>query len=101
MRLKNRIAVVTGAAGGLGEAVAHLFAQHGAGVIAADLNSRGALQTSKSIRDKGDLAHSIEVDVSDVKSVENLIGQTIKIFGSLEILVNVAGVGGGWSFHRG
>ena len=95
MRLKNRIAVVTGAAGGIGEAVAHIFAQHGAGVIAADLNSQGALQTSKSITDKGGLAHSIEVDVSDVKSVENLIGQTIKIFGSLEILVNVAGVGGG------
>ena len=45
-------AIVTGAAGGIGEAVAHLFAQHGAGVMIADLNSRGALQTSKSIRDK-------------------------------------------------
>ena len=39
MRLKNRIAIVTGAAGGIGEAVAHLFAQHGAGVMVADLNS--------------------------------------------------------------
>ena len=45
MRLKNRIAIVTGAAGGIGEAVAHLFAQHGARVMIADLNSRGALQT--------------------------------------------------------
>ena len=91
MRLKNRIAIVTGAAGGIGEAVAHLFAQHGAGVMVADLNSWGALQTSKSITDNGYLAHSIEVDVSDVKSVENLIGQTIEIFGTLDILVNVAG----------
>ena len=94
MRLKNRIAIVTGAAGGIGEAVAHLFAQHGAGVMVADLNSVGVSETSKSITDKGGLAHSIEVDVSDVQSVENLIAQTIKIFETIDILVNVAGVGG-------
>ena len=94
MRLKNRIAIVTGAAGGIGEAIAHLFAQHGAGVMAADLNGVGVLETSKCITDKGGLAHSIEVDVSDVKSVENLLEQTIKIFKTVDILVNVAGVGG-------
>jgi NAD(P)-dependent dehydrogenase (short-subunit alcohol dehydrogenase family) len=80
MRLKNRIAIVTGAAGGIGEAITHLFAQHGAGVMAADLNSVGVSETSRYIADKGGLAHSIEVDVSDVKSVENLLEQTIKIF---------------------
>ena len=94
MRLKNRIAIVTGAAGGIGEAVAHLFAQHGAGVMVADLNSVGVSETSKSIADKGGLAHSMEVDVSDMQSVENLIAQTIKIFETIDILVNVAGVGG-------
>ena len=94
MRLKNRIAIVTGAAGGIGEAVAHLFAQHGAGVMVADLNSVGVSETSKSITDKGGLAHSIEVDVSDVQSVKNLIAQTIEIFETIDILVNVAGVGG-------
>ena len=94
MRLKNRIAIVTGAAGGIGEAIAHLFAQHGAGVMAADLNSVGVLETSKCITDKGGLAPSIEVDVSDVKSVENLIEQTIKVFKTVDILVHVAGVGG-------
>ena len=100
MRLKNRIAIVTGAAGGIGEAIAHLFAQHGAGVMAADLNSVGVSETSKYISNKGGLAHSIEVDVSDVKSVENLLEQTIKIFKTVDILVNAAGVGGGWSFYR-
>ena len=94
MRLKNRIAIVTGAAGGIGEAIAHLFAQHGAGVMAADLNSVGVSETSKYISNKGGLAHSIEVDVSDVKSVENLLEQTIKVFKTVDILVNVAGVGG-------
>ena len=46
MRLKNRIAIVTGAAGGIGEAVAHLFAQHGAGVMVADLNIVGVSAVS-------------------------------------------------------
>ena len=46
MRLKNRIAIVTGGAGGIGEAIALMFAQHGAGVIVADLNYEGAIETA-------------------------------------------------------
>jgi 3-oxoacyl-[acyl-carrier protein] reductase len=94
MRLKKRIAIVTGGAGGIGEAIALMFAQHGAGVIVADLNYEGATETAKDINKKGGLAHAIKVDVTKIDSVQNLIDESIKTFKQLDILVNVAGVGG-------
>ena len=94
MRLKKRIAIVTGGAGGIGEAIALMFAQHGAGVIVADLNYEGATETAKDINKKGGLAHAIKVDVTKIGSVQNLIDESIKTFKQLDILVNVAGAGG-------
>ena len=80
VRLKNRIAIVTGGAGGIGEAIALMFAQHGAGVIVADLNYEGAIETATDINDKGGLAHAINVDVTKIGSVQNLIDESIKTF---------------------
>ena len=94
MRLKKRIAIVTGGAGCIGEAIALMFAQHGAGVIVADLNYEGAIETATDINDKGGLAHAIKVDVTKIGSVQNLIDESIKTFKQLDILVNVAGAGG-------
>ena len=94
VRLKNRTAIVTGGAGGIGEAIALMFAQHGATVMVADLNSEGALETATAIIEKGGLAHAMEVDVTNIDSIKNLVNESIKTFKQLDILVDVAGVGG-------
>lgn len=91
--LENRIAIVTGGAQGLGEAVCRRLAREGAGVVAADVNRKGSEQVAADITaDTGRRAIAIEVDVSDESQVEALIQRTIEEFGRLDILVSNAGI---------
>ena len=73
MRLKDRIAIVTGAAGGIGEGVAKIFAEEGAVVLVADINGEGAARTEETINKNGGNASSVAVDITDAEKVKNLV----------------------------
>ena len=94
MRLENRTAIVTGAAGGIGEAIACMFARNGAKIISADMNFEGASKTASDIVAAGGVASPMKVDVTNVSEVKKLIDYAIHTYQQLDVLVNVAGVGG-------
>ena len=92
MKLKDDVAIVTGAAGGIGEATAILFAQNGAKVAVVDLNQEGAGRTAKMITDVGGSAHAIAGDVSSTADVKRIMQETVQYLGRPTVLINNAGV---------
>jgi glucose 1-dehydrogenase len=97
-RLKDRIAVVTGAAQGNGRAIAEAFAREGAQVVIADISEDIAGTTAREMRAAGLRAKSIPVNVTQSSAVNNLLQLTVKEFGRVDILVNNAGVIGRYDF---
>ena len=92
MKLKGKVAIVTGAASGQGRAVALLFSQEGASVTITDLAIQGAEETARQARDLGnERLLAIAADVSDESDVERLVAHTVDTFGGVDILVNCAG----------
>lgn len=88
--LQGKTAIVTGAASGMGKAIAKLFADQGAQVVLADLNKAAAQQVAQELPEgKG---HAVQTDVADDQSVAAMIQETITVFGSIDVLVNCAGV---------
>jgi meso-butanediol dehydrogenase/(S,S)-butanediol dehydrogenase/diacetyl reductase len=92
MRLKDRVALVTGAASGIGRATATLFGQEGAKVMCADLNAEGAERVAQEIVKGGGEAASLQVDVSQAAEVEGMVRQTVERWQRLDVLVNNAGI---------
>lgn len=97
MRLNGENAIVTGAASGIGRAIALLFAEEGASVAVVDLQRESRLteerpDTVTAIEEKGRHATFIETDVSDSKDVRNMVEMVVKSLGEINILVNNAGV---------
>lgn len=88
MRLKDKVAVITGGASGFGEAMARRFVIEGAKVMVADMNAAGAKTVADSI---GDAARSIGADVTKAAEADAMIAATVDAFGQLDILVNNAG----------
>ena len=93
MRLQDRVAVVTGAAGGIGEAIAKAFANEGASLIAADINLEGAVDTVDAISQWGGKAVSFELDITKTLDCQQVVETAVKEFNRLDILVNAAGIG--------
>ncbi len=89
--LTGQTAIVTGAATGIGEAIAHRLGRAGATVIVADLNLEGAQAVAAAI---GNGAFGVEADVTNRQSVEAAVAQVIAKTGRVDILVNNAGIGG-------
>lgn len=92
MKLEGKVAVVTGAASGMGKAIAQVFAKEGAKVIVADLNIAGAEQVAEEIFKNGGTAKAIEGNVAKLADIENMIDTAVNEFGTLDILVNNAGI---------
>jgi 3-oxoacyl-[acyl-carrier protein] reductase len=90
--LKDQVAIVTGAARGIGRATAVLLAEHGASVVIADVDVEGAEETASSLRDRSLEAMAVAVDVSDVESVASMVRKTLGALGRIDILVNNAGI---------
>ncbi len=89
MKLKNKIAVVTGAAGGIGRAIAQRFIAEGAYVAIADLKAEAAGETAKAL---GPNAMAVSLDVTIEDSVNNAISAVIAAWGKIDVLVSNAGV---------
>ena len=92
MKLKDRVALVTGAASGIGQAVAVRFASEGAAVMAADTDDGNGLGTVEHIRTAGGRAEFFRLDVSNPDEVKRAVQQTIDDMGGLHILFNGAGI---------
>jgi pyridoxal 4-dehydrogenase len=88
MKLKDRVAIVTGSAQGIGRAIADKFGEEGATVVIADVNGAGAEAAAVAIPG----AVGLQVDVSNQKDVARMVEETVRRFGKLDILVNNAAI---------
>ena len=95
MRLEGKVAIITGAAGGMGAEEARLFAREGAKVVIADVLDDEGKQVEAEIAEAGGEATYVRANVTSENSWERLIAETISLYGKLDILVNNAGVSSG------
>ncbi|GAA4434864.1 3-oxoacyl-ACP reductase [Ravibacter arvi] len=92
MRLKSKIALITGASSGIGRETALLFAREGAGLIVADIDERGGQETAAMVNAAGGTAYFIKTDVSVAKDNEAMVALAEEKFGRLDILFLNAGI---------
>jgi 3-oxoacyl-[acyl-carrier protein] reductase len=91
--LDDKVALITGAADGMGRAHALLMAERGADIVIADINGQGAAATADGVRKLGRNAHVAVVDMADVAAVKAMVAEASKAVGAIDILVNNAGYG--------
>ena len=89
-RLNNKVALVTGAAMGFGQAMSELFASEGAKVVVADIRETKSLATVESIRASGNEAVFVRTDVGKMEEVKRLVDETVSNFGRLDVLYSNA-----------
>jgi 3-oxoacyl-[acyl-carrier protein] reductase len=92
MRLKDKVALITGGARGIGQAIAMTFAREGADVVVADINLGTARKTSSEIENLGRKALALEMDVTIYEKVEEGVNKILDKMGKVDILVNNAGI---------
>lgn len=92
MNLEGRVALVTGAAQGIGRAIALALAEVGADIAGGDVNLEGMEKTAKEIEALGWKALAVKLDVSDPASVKEAVGKVLEAWGKIDILVNNAGI---------
>ena len=92
--LQGKTALVTGAASGIGKAVALLYGQHGANVMVSDVDETQGQQVAEQVTANGGNARFYKADVSDPAQCQKLVEETVSAFGSLDIACNNAGIGG-------
>ena len=91
----EKVAIVTGSGGGIGQAYAEALAREGAAVVVADINAEGAQKVADGIKGEGGTALALRVDVSDPESAKEMAAQTLAEFGGIDYLVNNAAIFGG------
>ena len=92
MRLKDKVAIITGSGGGIGAATAKRFAAEGAKVVVADVADDAANQVASEIEADGGVAMAVHCDVADKASVEAMVAKTVEAYGTVHVLVNNAGL---------
>ena len=92
MKLEGKVALVTGGAQGIGKSIAMLLAKEGANIAVVDVNLEKAEETAKEIEGLGRKAVAMKVDVSSMEDAENMVSDTVDKLGSLDVLVNNAGI---------
>ncbi len=92
MRLRDKVAVVTGAASGIGREIAKTFVREGARVAIADLNLEAANATARELDNTGRQCAAVAMDVTDEQQVEEGIDKVVQLFGKIDILVSNAGI---------
>jgi len=94
-RFEDKVAIVTGAARGIGEAYAKALAGEGARVVVADLNDEGAQKVASDIEGDGGIASAVKTDVSDPTSTQSMAAFAVERYGGIDHLVNNAAIYGG------
>ncbi len=92
MKLTGKVALVTGAAQGIGRAIALLLARNGADIVVSDINVERAEETAKEVRAIGPKAMAVKVDVSNLSDVERMVEGILEKLAKIDILVNNAGI---------
>jgi len=92
MRLRNKVALITGAGSGIGRESALLFAAEGANVVAVDVNEKAAQDTAADVARAGGTATAVRADVSKAADCENMVRVAEKTYGALHVLFNNAGI---------
>lgn len=92
MRLKDKVAIITGAASGIGKKIAEVFAKEGAKVVIADLNPDQAQAAAQNILSQNGQALGIKMDVTNESEVDQGVAQVIKTYGNIDILISNAGI---------
>ena len=93
-RLKDKVAIITGAASGIGKATAVLFAKAGARLALADIDAAGLKEVANLIAEAGGTAITTKTDVSDEDEVKALVARALKAYSKVDIVCNIAGVAG-------
>jgi len=90
-RLDGKTAIVTGGAGGLGRAMVNAYAEAGANVVVASRNQENIDAVAAAIKEKGQSALAVQVDITDADQVDAMIAKTVDAFGAVDVIVNNAG----------
>lgn len=99
-RIAGKTCIVTGAGSGIGKAIAERFAEEGGNVLCVDINPESNLSTVTTIQGKGGTAHAFPADISKPEAMNLLIERCMALYGSIEVLVNNAGVNLPGVFHE-
>ena len=92
MQLKNKVAIVTGGARGIGKAIVTAFCEEGAAVVLSDLDQEGGERTARELSQKGCAVSFVRTDVGREEEVRSMVEQTLARHGRVDILGNSAGV---------
>lgn len=92
MRLEGKVAIITGSGRGLGKEAAFLFAEEGAKVVVGDINYESAEEVAAAIGEEGGEAMAVKLDVTDSASIQAMVDKVLERFGSIDVLVNNAGI---------
>src|SRR5579863_8805380 len=93
-RFENKIALVTGGAGGIGLGIARRFSAEGAAVVIADIDSTAGAAAEREISSGGERAHFVEMDLGRLEDSARAVQSALDVFGRIDILVNCAAVQG-------